>query len=376
MKSLGYGFAGSILSLVLLLSACGGSKGVPSPSSAPTPSAAPAPSAAQSLADWDRIVAAATREGTVTVYNTFGAAVVDVLKTGGAKYGIKVDTIGGTGAELEAKIATEQRAKAFSGDLISGGWTTPLNVVRAGYGQPVDAALPALDEKDVWKIHPSKFDPTKTNYVLATFITPSVVVNTDLVKRGDISSWQDLLDSKWRDKIAMTDPRTGSGPGATGLSFWMTVLGEDYWKKLATQRIALQIRYDLAASQTAYGEKSLAIFPSSPLAVAAMKSGAPLQIVHFKEGTSYALNGVAVLKNAPHPNAALVLLNWLLSKDGQAAICKALESYTLRKDVNENWFTIAELRSGTFTMLEPPNNLDPQAGSKGASFGNTAFGVR
>ncbi|MBM2831782.1 MAG: hypothetical protein HW414_834, partial [Dehalococcoidia bacterium] len=78
----------------------------------------------------------------------------------------------------------------------------------------------------------------------------------------------------------------------------------------------------------------------------------------------------------PHPNAALVLLNWMFSKEGQTAMGGAAKTYSVRRDVNENWFNIAELRPGTFTFLDPPNNLDPQNAPRGAAFAKAIFGTQ
>ncbi|MBM2832711.1 MAG: Ferric transporter ATP-binding subunit [Dehalococcoidia bacterium] len=358
-----------LLGLILLVGACA-PKAAPSPS-APSPSA-PAPTAAPSLGEWDKVLEAARKEGSVTIYNVLGTQLGEALKAGMAKQGIKVEVIGGVGGELELKIVTEQRAKANVADLFISGWTNTYNIAQTGNGQPVNVALPSLQEKDVWRIVPGKYEDTKVSYVFGTSITPSVIANTDLVRKGEITSWNDLLDPKWRDKMVMTDGRTGSGPGASGLWAW-TTLGEDFWKKMAAQRITLQARYDIAVNQVAYGEKSIALFPAFSRTVAAIKAGAPVQIVHLKEGTSYYINGIAFVKNAPHPNAALVVLNWMFSKEGQAAIGKATDNYSVRKDLAEDWLRIPELNPGTFTFQEPPNNLDPEASPKGAEYAKKLF---
>ncbi|MBM2831716.1 MAG: Ferric transporter ATP-binding subunit [Dehalococcoidia bacterium] len=358
------------LVLVLVLGACA-PKAAPSPS--PTPTAPTAPSPAPSLGEWDKVLEAAKKEGTLTLYSTWAAEAGEAMKTGMSKYGIKLETIGGQGGDLELKIATEQRAKAYVADVFTGGWTNQTNTSQAGFGQPVTSALPSLGEKDVWKIYPGKYDPTNSVYVSGTGVTPSVVINTDLVKKGEITAWNDLLDPKWRDRIVMTDPRTGSGPGASGVWVFMP-LGEDFWKKMAAQRITMQVRYDLAVNQVVYGEKALVLFPAFSRTVVAIRAGAPLQIVHLKEGTSYYLNGVVMVKNGPHPNASLVFLNWLFSKEGQIVVGKALGNYTIRNDVVEDWMKIPELNAGTFTVMEPPNNLDPEASKKAAEFAKNVFG--
>jgi iron(III) transport system substrate-binding protein len=204
-------------------------------------------------------------------------------------------------------------------------------------------------------------------------LTPNVIVNTDLVGKDDIKSWQDLLAPKWKGKMAMHDPRQGSGPATSGIGIFRS-LGEDFWQKMAAQDITLHARFDLPVSQVVNGEKSLSIWPPYSRTIIAIKAGAPIRIVHLDKGTSAYVNAVNIVKNAPHPNASLVLLNWMLSREGQAAIGKAVENYSIRKDVNEDWITIPELNTATFTLLETPNNIDPAITADATEFSNKIFG--
>lgn len=362
-----------LLGLVFVLGACAPAAS-PAPSKTPSPAPTPAPSA-PALSGWDKVLADAKKEGSINLYNVLGGELGEAIRTAMKGYGITVDSIAGNGAELELRVVTEQRAKAYIADVFISGWTNVNRLVQGGQAQPVTVSLPSLQEKDVWRMRPDQYEATKSAFIYATSITPSVIINTDLVKKGEIQSWQDLLDPKWRDKMVLTDPRTGSGPGAAGMGAW-TILGEDFWKKMATQRITMQVKYEIPVQQVAYGEKSLVLLPAYPQAVSAIQAGAPMQIVHLKEGTSYYVNGVGFITSAPHPNASLVLLNWMFSKEGQAAMSRAAKTYTLRKDITEDWFKIAELRPGTFTFLDPPNNLDPQNAPRGAAFAKTVFGAQ
>lgn len=348
--------------LALVLGACGKSAPTPAPSPAPAPQPLPAP--APQPSGWDAVLAAAKKEGTVTLYNVLGNQLGDAIKAGMKQYGIDVQFVTGSGGEMELKVVTEQRAKAYVADVFDSGWNNINNIVKQGNAQPVTVELPSLAEKGVWRVDPGKFDSTKSAYAFGTSLTPSVVINTDLVRPGEITSWQDLLDPKWKGKMVMTDPRTGSGPGSSGMGAWLPKLGEDFFKKLATQNVSLLVSYNPVVDQVTYGDKAGALFPAFSRTVAAIQAGAPIQIVHLKEGVSYYINGVAFIKNAPHPNAAMVLLNWMFSKEGQAAIGKATNNDTVRSDVPETWVRIKELNPNMYTLLEPPNNLDPSYAQK------------
>ncbi|MHA2069600.1 MAG: ABC transporter substrate-binding protein [Candidatus Thorarchaeota archaeon] len=337
--------------------------------SACAPQQAPAPGGG----GWDDVLAAAKSEGTVTLYSTFGTQVGEALKAGMTQYGINLEIIGGRGGELEQKLFAEQRAEAYTADLFMGGWTNQLRTLEAGYGQPVTVSLPTLEEKDVWSTHPSQYEPSGNVFMIGAGVTPSIIANSDQVKKDEIKSWQDLLDPKWKGKIVMQEARTGSGPGTSGMYSFQN-LGEDFWKKLAANDLTFQTRYGTTVDQVATGEKAMAIFPAFSRTQAAIKAGAPIMIVHLEEGTTYFANGLVYVKNAPHPNASMVFLNWLLSKEGQRAYCTALQAYTIRNDVTQDWIEIPELRAGTFKRIEPPNNLKLTNAAEGTAFSKKVFG--
>lgn len=377
MQRISYQLVSLAVVVGLLLAACGVAEKAPSaPASSPAQQPASLPAPAQPLTEWDKVLAAAKREGTVTVYNGLGGQLGEALKEGMKKYGIRVETIGGQGGELQLKIEVEQRAKAYAADLFVTGWRNNADVVKAGYGQTPSVALPSLEEKGVWRVYPSQYEPTKTLYAFATSIIPDAIINTELVRKGDIQSWQDLVDPKWREKMVMYDPRLGSGAGAAGMGFWGPKLGEDFWRKMAAQRIIQQTKSDLPVNQVAYGEKSVAIFPHYQMTVNAIKAGAPIQLVQMKEGTPYFTSGANLVRNAPHSNAAMVLLDWMFTKEGQSTIGRAMEGFSIRSDLAEDWIKIAELRPGSYTLLEPNTSLDPEASRNGAEFATRIFGAR
>lgn len=357
------------LVLALALAACG-PKTAPAPS--PSPSPVPSPVPAPQLSEWDKVLAAAKKEGTVTVYSTWGAKSGDALKAGLKPYGIDVQMIAGTGGALELKIATEQRAKANVADLFAGGWSNQVNAVEGGFGDKTSVALPALADKGVFKQAPDKYLAEWGVYLPGTQLTPSIIINTDMLKAGDITSWQDLLDPKWKGQLVMSDPRTGSGPGTSGLGFWSGKLGDDFWKKMAAQNIILQIVYQAVVDPVVHGDKPVGVFPAYSSTTAAIRAGAPIRMVHLKEGTSYPLQGIALIKNAPHPNAALVLLNYYFTREGQMTLQRALDSYTVRNDIVESWL-LPDMNPKNFNMLEPPNNLDPTTTKKGTDLGKAIF---
>jgi spermidine/putrescine-binding protein len=142
------------------------------------------------------LIAAAKREGAVTWYTTqiinqFGRPAIALFEK---SYGIKVTVLRGDAVELAARLIAEARAGRVAADLFDGTANAPA-LKKAG------VALQWLPEAAA-KLPAAYRDPD--GYWVATNLyvhTP--VFNTDLVPRdGAPQSWQDLLDPKWRGKLA------------------------------------------------------------------------------------------------------------------------------------------------------------------------------
>ncbi len=260
-------------------------------------------------------------------------------------YGIPVEIIGLNPGQLLESVRMESQTGAVAADFVFSGITVPISVKAMGAAQPVGVTLPEAEAEGVWRVHPYDLDSDKVVIVLYRDFSPNLLINTNLVKPGEEpQSWFDLLEPKWKGQIAIRDPRL-PGPGSEGLTGAMD-LGEDYWRKMAQQDVVLVPSSGRHIDMIALGEIALDVFPSHTRGEAAMNAGAPLRFIHLKEGSSITTKGPAILKDAPHPNAALVFLNWLMSREGQIAISKPQGRITIRTDIEEDWINIPEFRPG------------------------------
>jgi ABC-type Fe3+ transport system substrate-binding protein len=166
-----------------------------------------------------------------------------------------------------------------------------------------------------------------------------IFVNTTLVDPKTFRSYKDLLDPKWKGKIVMDDPRR-AGPGQASFTFFYLhpELGPDFIRALARQE-PLILR-DYAQEVDAIGQgKYLVLLGTWEVPVEArIKQGVPLAIVNphqLREVSDMSpVNGSTALYNrAPHPNAAKVYLNWLLSKEGQTECARTMGYISARLDV-------------------------------------------
>ncbi len=356
-----------VMTLVLLLLAACTPKTVP----APVPQAAPAapsaqqaaPSAATSRAVWEeqleKVLQGAKREGKVVLYMTGGSAVRVTTVTGfTAKYGIPVEAITGAGGQLSEKLLTERRAGLYFVDVYQGGATTLLtNLKPNGVLDPLESAFilpeltdPAVIEK-TW--YGGKLLWVDTEHkILGTLAFPGgwVVINTNLVKPDDMTSYKDLLDPKWKGKILMFDPTvTGSGNRAFNI-IGSQILTWDYWRDFAKQEPVFLRDHRQMAEWVARGKYALAFAPYPDVVQEFINAGMPLMHRTPKEG--WMLTGgsgdLALVNRAPHPNAARLLINWILSKEGATLLSKTFGVQSGRFDV-------------PIDFLSPEKTRDPQA---------------
>ena len=298
---------------------------------------------------WEKIVAAARKEGRVVVFGPAGADVRDAYTLGFQKQypAIEVDFSGMQGAQVAPKLVAELNAKQYRTDLIIAGTTTALEaLVPVNALVPVQPFLVGPESRDLSKWRAGKFhfsdDAGKYNLFYGTRVQVAFVYNKDTVPPGKIKSWKDLLNPEWKGKIAMLDPRR-AGAGLDLSTFWYTNeklgLGKGFIKQLfTTQEIFFSNEERQILDFVARGRYQVAIGPSGTLTFQLKSKGLPLELfgsAGLQEGGFVtASNGtISVVRNAPHPNATKVYLDYVLSKEGQTGWSRASGLASLRSDV-------------------------------------------
>jgi iron(III) transport system substrate-binding protein len=165
--------------------------------------------------------------------------------------------------------------------------------------------------------------PFKANeYSVPAFMQPmGILINTRLVKEQDIpTSWNDLNDPKWKGKILSDDMRP-LGSGNTMFAILEKTMGADFNQKLAEQKPVFSRDMRNDARRVARGE--YAIYIPQIFAFTSDLKGLPVKVVVPKEGAPYAEMDLAVLKNAPHPNAARLFIEHFLGVESQLLYANA-----------------------------------------------------
>ena len=115
----------------------------------------------------------------------------------------------------------------------------------------------------------------------------------------------------------------------------MKSFGLDYLRDLEKQKPVFTRDDRLLIEWVSRGKYPLALGAKPESITEFMRAGAPIRHLSVAEGTylTGAGGGLAVFNNAPHPNAAALFANWLLSKEGQTVASKAWGVQSARKDV-------------------------------------------
>lgn len=277
-----------------------------------------APSGIEQLANYkgkDReqiLIEGAKKEGTLSFYSSMNARDSQPLVDGfQKKYPfVKVDLFAGTGEDVSTRMMTEQKGGRFTADAFCGTNINTEKVRREGmlisYYTPVQ------------EIYNKKYmDPNKywapIFHVILTF-----VYNTNEIKDPP-KNWQDILEPKWKGKLAIEDTDEAWLINFTKL--WGEAKAKDYFTRLGKQSLKVVHGHSVLQQMLIAGDAISTPTQYLHQAIAEKKSGAPINFV-IMDPMVDSLEALALLKNAPHPHAALLFIDYVTSKEGQTLIYK------------------------------------------------------
>jgi ABC-type Fe3+ transport system substrate-binding protein len=295
--------------------------------------------------EWERILAAAKKEGTAVVGIPASSELRKAIGTRfKEKFGVDVELFPSRGPENVTRILKEYSAGVRYFDVLVAGGATPLSMVAAGAADDFEPymILPEVkDPKNWWGGHIWEDNVSTKRYIYAFLCYTSETFwhNTTQAEPHEIRSFDDLLNPKWKSRIGFLDPRH-PGSGQNTWAFLWKVKGEEYLAKLVQQDLLVTQNQRQLADGLAKGKLAFTVGLSHYTYEPFIKAGLPIKPVpNIKEG-SHASNGsgvVTVVKNPPHPNATKVFINWLLGKEGQELYGKAMVQGTRRLDVDTQW---------------------------------------
>ena len=289
-----------------------------------------------------KLIEGAKKEGALTLYATTPIEYLRVIIAGfESKYGVNVNLWRSRSENVLQRIVSEARGGKPAFDVVEC-ITPPMEALRKeGLLQRVSA--PVHSELQPWAL------PAHREWAATQLYMFVQSYNTDKVKKEELpKTYADLLDPKWKGKLSMeasdhewfaeTIKQMGQAKGDKQA-------GEKFWRDLvAGNGLQLRTGHSLLNNLVGAGEVPLAltVYNSDPETL--KKKGSPIDWFVIEPAIAIP-NGVGVSRNAPHPHAAVLFYEYILSEEAQQVLAK-IGYVTSQKKI-------------PFTFSKPLKVLDP-----------------
>jgi iron(III) transport system substrate-binding protein len=330
-----------------------------SPAAAPASPAAPAPAAAAPAsqaapttdaawqAEWNRTVAAAKQEGKLALMGSGGTLIRDALMEFQKAYPeINVEYAAPPPGDIAVKVPPERDAGQFLWDVHIGHPGPAYDVLLPrGVMDPLAPALvlpEVLDDSKWLGGFKAGFMDKDGQYAYAFQGSLGYIawVNRDVIPEAELSRFDQLTDPKWAGRIVWYDPTTRSAGGAMAGYLYM-VFGEDYLRKVFAQDVTITRDVRQQVEWLVRGRYPIALGIENDRLVEFQNQGLGRNVKPLEPESqvgarmNIGLGAVLLFNQPPHPNAAKVFANWLLSPDGQTAWGRHALECSRRLDVTE-----------------------------------------
>lgn len=265
------------------------------------------------------VIAKAKAEGEVVWYTDLivDQVVRPIAAAFQKTYGIRLTFTRGDSQETLLKVMSEFRAGRASSDVFS---------VTSGMQTLIDAGAAVPFDCPNGDLLPTNLRSPAHDWVATNIYTMTPAVNTDLVQRADWpKSYDDLLLPRWKNQMVWKPNDSSGAPGFIGnvLTSMGDERGMDYLRRLSAQKIKI---VDASArgllDQVIAGSYPMVLQIFNHHAAISADMGAPVAWLPISPA-AVVLECIGMVKGGPHPNAALVLLNFLVSHPGQEIMQKA-----------------------------------------------------
>ena len=289
-----------------------------------------------------KLVEGARREGTVVLYTSLAPTESKPLSEAfEKKYGVKVELWRALSDKVVQRVITEGQAKRNAVDVVETNGPEMEMIARekllSAFESPYLVDLPpqAVPKHRLWL-------PDRLNFFVVGY-------NTSKVKRSEIpSTYEGFLDPKWKGRLGI-EATDSEWMGALQHE-WGEAKAMDFMKKLAEQEPSLRKGHILLAQLIASGEIPVGLTMYQANILSLKRKGAPIDFVPVQPVVARP-QGIGVAKDAPHPNAALLFADFVLSPEGQ-------KLYESMGRVPASMKVRSELNNFPFVMTDPAHVLD------------------
>lgn len=289
-----------------------------------------------------RLAPLARKEGTVVLYTTFAATNLDRITADFEKrYGVKVQVWRSGSEKVLARTLAEAKARRYEVDAVVVG-SPELEALHAEQVlQPIRSAAHSTLVDGTLPAHRA-YAPVYLNLFAQAY-------NTEKVRKDEVpKTFDDLLDPRWKGRL---------GIEAKDQEWFLAVVqdmgearGVRYFQDLVAKNgLSVRVGHSVLTNMVASGEVPLALTVHSYMPEQLKRKGAPIDWFVL-EPAVVRTNGVGVAQRAPHPNAALLFYDYLLS-DGQ----KLLADMAYIPAIRTEGSPLARMR---LRILDPREVLD------------------
>ena len=273
----------------------------------------------------DAILEGAKKEGQVIFYGSMEVVSQQRLMAAfEKKYPfIKVDATRIGSERMATRLFAEAQAKKVQADVVNQSAFDFYGVFQKGlfdsYLSPERASFPAdyRDEKGFWMINGATLNV--------------IAYNKKMVPAAEVpKSFWDLTEPKWKGQLLMDENESKWMSGM--VAYYGEAKAMDLMRKLAGQAIQFRTGHSLLHTLLAAGERPIVVVAFANGVDRSKKDGAPIEWVTAEPVIGLTF-GLGLVKNGPHPNAARIFIDFMLSREGQEAM--AVSGYFVpRSDVS------------------------------------------
>lgn len=289
-----------------------------------------------------RLVERARQEGFLVLYTSLAPTESKPLAEAfEKKHGVRVELWRALSDKVVQRVITEAQGKRHSVDVVETNGPEMEMLARekllSEFHSPHIASLPpgAVPAHRQWM-------PDRMTYFVVGY-------NTAKVQRAEIpATYEGFIDPKWKGRIGIE--ATDAEWMATLIKTWGNDKGMDYFRKLSAMKPDVRTGHILLAQLVASGEIAVGLTMYNSNIESLKRKGAPIDFVPVQPVAARP-QGIGVARNAPHPNAALLFADFVLSEEGQRlfeSMGRVPASTKVKSSLNDFAFTLIE----SATVLE------------------------
>ena len=259
-----------------------------------------------------RLVEGARREGQVVLYSTMTLA--DGKAIGAAfarRYGVRLVHWRTTSEKIVQRAVAEARGRRYEADVFESS-SNHLEALRR------ERLLEDFSSPVLAEIAPAALPRGHRQYVADRLVFFVMGYNTNLVKPGDLpATFEELLEPRWAGRIAI------EGTDVTWFAAVARAMGEDkgiaYFRRLSAMKPEIRYGHILTAQLVASGEVPFFLTAYNNNMETLKQKGAPVDWRPLQPAFGQAA-AIGVARYSPRPHAALLLTEFILSREGQEII--------------------------------------------------------